>query len=155
MEKRFMGEAIELAAAAVRRGDGGPFGALVVIGGEVVGRGWNRVLADCDPTAHAEVLAIRDATRRQETVHLRGATLYTSCEPCPMCLSAAYWAHIERICYAATASDAAALGFDDRFILEQLRLPPGERRVRMQPMLRERALAVFRQWRESARGRLY
>jgi tRNA(Arg) A34 adenosine deaminase TadA len=155
MKKQYMDEAIWLAAGGVERGEGGPFGAVVVKAGKIVGRGWNRVIADCDPTAHAEVLAIRDATRRLGEVHLSGATLYASCEPCPMCLSAAYWAHIDRVCYAATAADAAALGFNDSFILQQLRLPQRQRRIRMKPLMREEALAVFRQWQESDQGQIY
>ncbi len=155
MKKQYMGEAIDLAAGGVERGEGGPFGAVVVKAGKIVGRGCNRVIVDCDPTAHAEMLAIREATRRLGEVHLVGATLYTSCEPCPMCLSAAYWAHIDRVCYAATAVDAAALGFDDRFILQQLRLLPEQRRIPMEPLMREQALGVFRKWQESEQGRIY
>ena len=149
MKKQFMGEAIRLAAEGVARGDGGPFGALVVKGDEILGRGWNRVVADTDPTAHAEMIAIRQAAHRLGGVHLAGCVLYTSCEPCPMCLSAAYWAHIDRVCYGATASDAAELGFDDRVILQELKYAPTERRVVMEQLMRRAALAVFASWRQS------
>ncbi len=108
-------------------GDGGPFGALVVRDGEVVGEGTNRVTATHDPTAHAEVMALRDAGRRTASFELPGCLLVVSCQPCPMCLAAAYWARVAEVVYAATASDAAAAGFDDAFLHEQLRLPADRR----------------------------
>lgn len=145
-----MAEAIALAREGVGRGDGGPFGAVVVREGEILGRGWNRVIRDRDPTAHAEMVAIRDAARRLGRHHLDGCTLYVACEPCPMCLSAAYWAHIERVCYAANGADAAALGFDDRLILDELHLPAAARRIRMEQLMRSEALAAFEAWRGSA-----
>lgn len=144
-----MAEAIALAREGVGRGDGGPFGAVVVREGEILGRGWNRVIRDRDPTAHAELVAIRDAARRLGRHHLDGCTLYLACEPCPMCLGAAYWAHIERIYYAASGTDAAALGFDDRFIFEEMHSPPAARRIRMEQMMRAEALAAFEAWRLS------
>ena len=149
MKKLFMTEAIQLAEQAVRRGDGGPFGALVVCRGEVVGRGWNRVVSECDPTAHAEILAIREAARRLGRFHLDGCTLYTSSEPCPMCFSAAYWAHIESVIYAASARDAADLGFDDHFIYRELKRSAAKRKMASEQLMRDQALAVFRLWRES------
>ncbi|HEB97462.1 MAG TPA: nucleoside deaminase [Sedimenticola thiotaurini] len=155
MIKQWMREAIALAAEGAGRGDGGPFGALVVLGGEVIGRGWNRVLAEQDPTAHAEVIAIRQAARRLGSPHLQGAVLYSSCEPCPMCLCAAYWARLERICYGATAADAAAIGFDDGWLYRELARPRGERRMPMEQALRDEVLAVFRQWEASDRKLLY
>ncbi len=155
MKKQWMREAIALAREGSARGDGGPFGAVVVRDGEVIGRGWNRVLVDRDPTAHAEVIAIREAARALGAYHLSGAVLYTSCEPCPMCLGAAYWAHMEGICFGATAADAAAIGFDDRFIYQDLARPREARRIPMEPALREEVLALFREWRASGRGVLY
>lgn len=145
----FMREAIGLAETGVRRGDGGPFGAVVVRGGVVVGRGWNRVVADVDPTAHAEVNAVRDACRNLGTFQLDGCQLYTSCQPCPMCLAAAYWARVERIWYAATGRDAAAIGFDDHHIACQMAEPEERRLIGHGQLLRDEALAVFRLWRDS------
>ena len=148
MEKdsEFMAEAIALAAEGIGKGDGGPFGALIVHRGEIVGRGWNQVVSHTDPTAHAEMVAIRAAAARLGRFHLHGATLYTSCEPCPMCLAAAYWAHIDRIVYAADAADAAAIGFDDAFIYNELALPLPHRQLPLEQIGRAEALEVFRHW---------
>ncbi len=148
-KERLMQEAIRMAAEGVARGDGGPFGAVVVKDGEIVGRGWNRVVADNDPTAHAEMVAIRDAARRLGRWSLEGCQLYTSCEPCPMCLSAAYWAHIAHIYFAADEADAAAVGFDDCAIRRELALPCDIRRLPREQLLREAALKVFDAWVES------
>jgi len=153
--EEYMHEAIRLAAEGVARGDGGPFGALVVKDGEIVGRGWNRVVTDQDPTAHAEMVAIREATRRLGVWHLEGCELYTSCEPCPMCLSAAYWAHIGRIYYAASEADAAAIGFDDGAIREELARPSEARHLPRQQLLRQQALKVFAAWVQSPLKRPY
>jgi len=155
MKKQYMREAIALAGQGAERGDGGPFGALVVLHGEIIGRGWNRVLADTDPTAHAEMIALRQAARRLGDVHLTGATLYSSCEPCPMCLSAAYWAHVDHICYGATADDAAAIGFDDRFIYQDLVRPRQQRRIPMEPVSREQVLKLFDSWEKSGNKVIY
>lgn len=146
---KFMDQAIALAREGVARGDGGPFGAVVVKDGEVIGQGWNRVVHDNDPTAHAEVVAIRDAARRIHSFKLTGCQVYTSCEPCPMCLSAAYWARVERITYAASAADAAEFGFDDHFIQEELSLPAGERQLPMKQSKCDAALEVFSEWNHS------
>ncbi len=145
-EERFMTEAIRLATEGMRRGDGGPFGAVVVMNGEVIGRGCNEVIKLNDPTAHAEIQAIRDACRTVGDFDLAGAELYVNCEPCPMCLSAAYWAHLERIYYAADATDAARIGFDDLFIAEELKRPLSERRLPMVQLSREEALQAFAEW---------
>jgi tRNA(Arg) A34 adenosine deaminase TadA len=149
MREAFMREAIRLAAEGVRRGDGGPFGAVVVRAGEIVGRGWNRVVADNDPTAHAEINAIRDACRRLGDFRLTGCELYSACEPCPMCLAAAYWARLEQVWYGATAQDAAAIGFDDSHIQRQVKQPEERRLLSHGQLLRGEALVVFRLWRES------
>ena len=149
MREAFMREAIGLAKEGVSRGDGGPFGAVVVRSGEVVGRGWNRVVVDNDPTAHAEMVAIRDACRRLGVFHLRGCELYTACEPCPMCLAAVHWARLEQVWYAASTVDAAAVGFDDAHIHRQVRLPEEHRLLPHDRLLAEEALEVFRLWRDS------
>ena len=146
-----MREAIRLARLGVSRGDGGPFGAVVVQDGQIVGRGGNRVVADLDPTAHAEVNAIRDAARRLGHFHLTGCAIYTTCEPCPMCLSAAYWARVERIYFAADAADAAAAGFADLVIRDELGQAWDHGRLIAGQLLREAALGVFDEWRHSER----
>src|SRR6267154_6339700 len=123
MKPRFMREAIGLSFKMMRRGAGGPFGAVVVKGNKVVGRGCNKVTSTNDPTAHAEIVAIRDACRRLKTFQLDDCDLYTSCEPCPMCLSALYWARIRRVYYANTRQDAAKIAFDDDFIYREVGRP--------------------------------
>jgi guanine deaminase len=142
----FMREAIRLSEDGVRSNRGGPFGCVVVSGGRVVGRGNNQVTSTCDPTAHAEVVAIRDACRALKTFQLPDCTLYASCEPCPMCLSAIYWARIPTVFYGNTRQDAAVIGFDDDFIYAQIPLPPGERRVSMKPILAGEARGAFTEW---------
>ena len=149
-EKRYMREAISLAQQGVEAGDGGPFGAVVVCDGVVVGRGWNRVVGGNDPTAHAEVEAIRDACRRLGSFSLDGCRLYVSCQPCPMCFSASYWARLDEVVYAADEGDAAAIGFDDAAIAVELGLAPGQRRLASRQLLREEALPVFALWRDKA-----
>jgi tRNA(Arg) A34 adenosine deaminase TadA len=144
-----MRRAIELSRENVRRG-GGPFGAVIVRAGEVVGEGFNRVTATNDPTAHAEVVAIRNACERLGTFSLHGCEIYTSCEPCPMCLSAIYWARLDRIWFANTKVDAAAIEFDDHFIYDELAKPVENRAIPMKPMLRDEALAAFRDWQANA-----
>lgn len=147
--EEFIREAARLALENVEARDGGPFGAVIVRDGKIVGRGVNTVTRDNDPTAHAEVNAIREACRRLGTFHLEGCELYTSCEPCPMCLSAIYWARIDRVYYGCTADDAAAIGFADAFIYRELLLPRGERDLELVPMDREGCLAAFRAWEAS------
>lgn len=143
--KHFIGEAIELAHLSVTKG-GGPFGAIVVRDGNIIGRGHNHVPLRNDPTAHAEVEAIRDACAREKNFHLDGCELYTSCMPCPMCLGAAYWAHISHIYYAASAEDAATAGFSDEFIAQELTLPMNERAIPVSQLERDRAIKVFNTW---------
>ena len=142
----FMREAIQLAEEGMHGGRGGPFGCVIVRGGEIIGRGNNRVTSLNDPTAHAEITAIRDACTRLGTFQLSDCELYTSCEPCPMCLAAIYWARIPVVYYANTRADAAAIGFDDDFIYQQIPLPPEKRGLAMKSLLREEALAGFRAW---------
>lgn len=141
-----MREAIRLSEEAVRSGRGGPFGCVVVRAGRVVGRGSNQVTSTCDPTAHAEIVAIREACRALGTFQLADCALYASCEPCPMCLSAAYWARIPFLRYGNTRRDAAAAGFDDDFIYSEIPLPPGQRKIAMEPMLREEAQPALKLW---------
>ena len=145
-DEKFMREALHLAETGMRSGRGGPFGCVVVRQGEVVGRGHNRVTSTNDPTAHAEVVAIRDACASLETFQLDDCELYTSCEPCPMCLAAIYWARIPKNFYGNTRADAAAIGFDDDFIYQQVPLAPEKRAIAMKPFLRDETLAAFREW---------
>lgn len=147
--------AIELSNRGMDEGKGGPFGAVVVKDGKVVGKGHNQVLNDNDPTAHAEVVAIRDACRNLETFQLTGCELYTSCEPCPMCLGAIYWARPDKVYYANTRDDAAAIGFDDAFIYDEIPLPLHERKIEMIPLGREEAQIAFKRWAEKNDKVLY
>ncbi|HYD30117.1 MAG TPA: nucleoside deaminase [Azospirillaceae bacterium] len=142
----FLRRAIELSRIHMRDGAGGPFGAVVAKVGAIVGEGWNQVTSTNDPTAHAEVMAIRDACRRLGTYRLEGAVLYTSCEPCPMCLAAAYWARVERIFYANTRADAAGIGFDDDFLYREIALPVEARTLPTVRLLGDEARAVFEEW---------
>jgi guanine deaminase len=143
---QFMRRAIELAQKGIDANDGGPFGCVIVKNGEVVGEGWNCVTSTNDPTAHAEVVAIRDACAKLESFQLDGCTIYTSCEPCPMCLGAIYWARPSRIFYACNKTDAAKVGFDDDFIYAEIERPIGERQIKTENLLREEGLRVFENW---------
>ena len=146
-DKQFMREAIRLANESVNRG-GGPFGAVIVKDGKVIAGSSNSVTIDNDPTAHAEVNTIREACRRLGTFDLSGCTIYTSCEPCPMCLGAIYWARINRIFYGNNRKDARDIQFADDFIYEELERPLGNRTVPIIPLLRDEALVTFRLWSE-------
>jgi guanine deaminase len=145
MNEHFMRETIRIAIESVRSG-GGPFGSVIVRDETIVGRGSNQVTSRNDPTAHAEILAIRDACERLKTFRLSDCILYASCEPCPMCLGAIYWARIKRVFIASTRSDAAEAGFDDDFIYREMALPPEGRAVTMEQMMREQALPAFKAW---------
>jgi len=146
----FMREAIHEAAAGMRAGRGGPFGCVVVRRGEIVARGSNRVTSTNDPTAHAEITAIREACRVLNTFQLADCELYTTCEPCPMCLAAVYWARIPTLYYGNTRADAASIGFDDDFIYQQIPLAPEKRTLRMKTLLREEAQGAFQEWQAKA-----
>jgi guanine deaminase len=148
MSPDFMRRAIALALENVRSGNGGPFGALIVKDRHILAEGTNRVTSANDPTAHAEVVAIREACRLLGNFQLSGCDLYTTCEPCPMCLGAIYWARPARVFYAGTAADAAAAGFDDAFIYDELKHPPAARRVPMTQLLREESLPIFSAWKQ-------
>ncbi|MDR2122884.1 MAG: nucleoside deaminase [Flavobacteriaceae bacterium] len=145
MDDKFMLEAIKMAEDSVKKG-GGPFGAVIVREGKIVAQASNCVTLYNDPTAHAEVSAIRKACEALNTFDLSGCEIYTSCEPCPMCLSAIYWARLDKIYYGNTKEDAKNIGFDDSFIYEQIALKPKQRTIPAIPLLREQALKVFRMW---------
>ncbi len=147
-DRRFMNMAIELSERNIAEG-GGPFGAVIVKDGEVLASAANRVVPNNDPTAHAEVNAIREACAKLQTFSLKGSTIYASCEPCPMCLSAIYWAGIDRICYANTKADAAAIDFDDSFIYDQFALPMNRRSIVCKQFMRDEAQNAFRMWRDN------
>ena len=141
-----MARAIQLSIDSVYSGRGGPFGAVVVRDSKIIAEGVNRVTSTNDPTAHAEVLAIRQACANLGIFHLENCELYTSCEPCPMCLGAIYWAHLSRIYFANTAEDAAKIGFDDAFLYNELKKPHLHRRIPTVQIMRDEALAGFRAW---------
>jgi guanine deaminase len=155
MGNAFMARAIQLSLENVRSGRGGPFGTVVVKEGNVVAEGVNQVTATNDPTAHAEVLAIRQACQKLRCFELGGCDLYTSCEPCPMCLGAIYWARIDKVYFGNLAKDAAKLGFDDSAIYRELTQPYSQREIPMIQMMREEALAAFRAWEENPGKILY
>ncbi|MFA7717339.1 MAG: nucleoside deaminase [Candidatus Absconditabacterales bacterium] len=142
----FMQEAIALSALNIKEKNGGPFGAVIVKDGQIVGRGYNHVVANTDPTAHGEVMAIRDACKNLGNLELQGCELYTSCEPCPMCLGAIYRARIEKIYYANTEKDAHDIGFDDEIFYDEFSKPLDQRKVPIEQIGHEEARAVFDQW---------
>lgn len=148
-KEELMQRAITLSVENVKQG-GGPFGAVIARDGEVIATGVNRVTANCDPTAHAEVSAIRAAAQVLGTFNLSGCEIYTSCEPCPMCLGAIYWARLDKIYYANNQHDAQAIGFDDSFIYRELELPVGQRRLPVEALMRNEALRAFQLWSEKA-----
>jgi len=149
MSELFMRRAIALALENIRAG-GGPFAAVIVKDGRIIAEGANRVTSTNDPTAHAEVVAIREACRFLADFQLSGCDLYTTCEPCPMCLGAIYWARPAHIFYAATAADAAAAGFDDAFIYDEMKIPPAERSIPTAQLLRGDSLVIFSSWKQLA-----
>jgi tRNA(Arg) A34 adenosine deaminase TadA len=150
MQNAFMSQAIELSIENVRSGRGGPFAAVVVKDGRIIAQGTNLVTSTNDPTAHAEIVAIREASRALGNFQLSGCEMYATCEPCPMCLGAIYWARPAKVYFASTGKDAAAHGFDDAFIFEELQRPLDGRRIPMVQLMREEALAAFRAWDEKA-----
>ena len=150
----FMQQAIDLSIESVANG-GGPFGAVIVRNGEIIATGTNRVTESCDATAHGEVSAIRAACAKLGEFKLSGCTIYSSCEPCPMCLSALYWAGVERIFYGNTKQDAKAINFDDSFIYDQIALDYSERSIPCINIMRQQALAGFKAWQEKEDKVLY
>jgi len=145
-----MQQAVQLALEGVRAGEGGPFAALIVRDGKVLATGCNQVTSRNDPTAHAEIVAIRTACAAQQSFSLAGCELYTTCEPCPMCLAAAYWARVDRIVFACERADAARAGFDDAAIYEEFEKPLAERKLPMVQLGRDEALSVFQAWLDKA-----
>jgi tRNA(Arg) A34 adenosine deaminase TadA len=154
-DRDFLRMAITLARQGMNNNEGGPFGALVVKNGQIIGQGNNRVTSSNDPTAHAEVVAIRDACQNLGHFQLDDCVLYTSCEPCPMCLGAIYWARPDRIVFAASREDAADAGFDDNFIYEEIKLSPAERSISASQDLAGEANRVFEEWKEKMDRREY
>jgi len=148
MDQPFMARAIQLSIENVHSDRGGPFGAVIVKDGSIIAEGTNQVTSTHDPTAHAEVIAIREACRKLSVFQLPGCEIYTSCEPCPMCLGAIYWAHLSRIYFATHATDASTVGFDDLLIYREITQPYSTRRIPMIQIMREEALAAFRAWEE-------
>ncbi len=150
MENAFMARAIQLSLDNVASGQGGPFGAVIVSGGQIIAEGVNRVTATNDPTAHAEVVAIRNACVKVGGFELTDCEIYTSCEPCPMCLGAIYWARLARIYFGNVAADAAKIGFDDSFIYHEFGRPFPLRAIPMMQMMRDEALSAFRKWEQTS-----
>jgi tRNA(Arg) A34 adenosine deaminase TadA len=146
----FMREAIRLSIENMRAGNGGPFGAVVVKDGKIIAQGFNQVTSSNDPTAHAEVVAIREACKVLNSFQLDDCEIYTSCEPCPMCLGAIYWARPSKMYYANTKKDAANIGFDDQFIYEELDLPLDKRQLSAEQLLQDEAIVAFKEWEEKA-----
>jgi tRNA(Arg) A34 adenosine deaminase TadA len=147
-QKEFMREAIRLSLKNVKNGNGGPFGAVIVMNGKIIAEGYNQVTSQNDPTAHAEIVAIRRACDTLDTFHLTGAEIYCSCEPCPMCLAAIHWARIEKIYYANIQEDARRIGFDDHAIYEELTKNRRERKIPIAQILPKEGKAAFRAWEE-------
>lgn len=148
-EQKFMRKAIALSVENIKK-DGGPFGAVIVKNNKIIATGTNRVTAHNDPTAHAEVIAIRKACKKMGTFDLSGCVIYSSCEPCPMCLSAIYWSHIGELYYGNTKADAKSIDFDDSFIYDEIALTPANRKLRSTQMLAEEAIAAFQNWANAA-----
>lgn len=146
LDKKFMQRAIELAQRGIDANDGGPFGCVVVKDGEIIAEGNNRVTSSNDPTAHAEVVAIRNACEKLGTFQLEDCVIYTSCEPCPMCLGAIYWARPKAVFYGCTREDAAGIGFDDQFIYDELEKPFDNRKIKLINLSRDKAKIVFDNW---------
>ncbi|MBI3442059.1 MAG: nucleoside deaminase [Proteobacteria bacterium] len=154
-QQEFMRRAIALSRQKMAANCGGPFGAVIVRQDKVIAEGWNRVTSSADPTAHAEVVAIRAACKTLGDYRLNGCDIYTSCEPCPMCLAAIYWARLEHIYYANTRADAAAIGFDDAFFYQQINLPEEKRTIPTKRILPDEASAVFSEWLKKADRQQY
>ena len=155
IESKFLKRAIELARQGMKDGKGGPFGCVIVKDGEIIGEGYNNVLATSDPTAHAEVVAIRNACKFLNSFQLTDCDVYASCEPCPMCLGAIYWARPRRVIYANTKQDAADIAFDDNFIYKEIQRTPGDRRIPFIHHPDNEAMKVFNEWKNMGNKQLY
>lgn len=147
--KELMRKAIELSIENIKNG-GGPFGSVIAKEGEIIATGVNRVTSDCDPTAHAEINAIRNAAKKLGTFNLSGYEIYASCEPCPMCLGAIYWSHLDKLYYGNTQQDAASIGFDDEFIYKEIELKPDKRHLPSEHLLNNEAIKAFDEWKQEA-----
>ncbi|OBX26808.1 tRNA(Arg) A34 adenosine deaminase TadA [Gelidibacter algens] len=145
-ENKFMLEAVNAALKGMQNNEGGPFGCVIVKDGKIVGRGNNKVTSNNDPTAHAEVMAIRDACKNLNSFQLEGCTIYTSCEPCPMCFGAIYWARPDKVYYGCSQKDAADIDFDDEFIYKEIELPYEKRSIPFEQVARDIALEPFQKW---------
>jgi tRNA(Arg) A34 adenosine deaminase TadA len=154
-DKKFMKLAIKLSFKGVLSGKGGPFGAVIVKNGKVIAQDHNRVTSTNDPTAHAEIVAIRKACKKLKTFNLAECELYTSCEPCPMCLGAIYWSHFKKVYFANTKKDAADIGFDDLFIYQEIERPIKQRRTIFKQIMRKEALAAFQLWKNKLDQKRY
>ncbi|MBY5949423.1 nucleoside deaminase [Algoriphagus marincola] len=154
-QKEFMRKAIALAKEGMEAEKGGPFGCVIVKDGKIIGQGSNMVLTSNDPTAHAEVVAIRDACKKLNHFQLEGCEVYTSCEPCPMCLGAIFWARPSKVFYACTKDDAADAGFDDDFIYEEIKVDPADRKIPMLNGMREESQKVFELWKKKEDKKVY
>jgi guanine deaminase len=154
-DKRFLKRAIELSRKGMQEGQGGPFGCVIVKNGEIIGEGCNEVLKQNDPTAHAEIVAIRNACKNLNSFQLTGCDIYASCEPCPMCLGAIYWARPGKVIFANTKKDAAAIGFDDHFIYDEMEKLPQDRAIPLIHLPDDDALAVFIEWKNNEERQEY
>ncbi|MDE0561481.1 nucleoside deaminase [Algoriphagus sp. NF] len=154
-QKEFMRKAIALAKEGMEAEKGGPFGCVIVKDGKIIGQGSNMVLTSNDPTAHAEVVAIRDACKKLQHFQLEGCEVYTSCEPCPMCLGAIFWARPSKVFYACTKDDAADAGFDDDFIYQEIKVNPADRKIPMLNGMREESQKVFELWKKKEDKKVY
>mgnify|MGYP003625475538 FL=1 len=146
IKEKFMQEAVNAALKGMQNNEGGPFGCVIVKDGKIIGRGNNKVTSTNDPTAHAEVIAIRDACKNLDSFQLEGCDVYTSCEPCPMCLGAIYWARPDKVYFGSNQADAANIGFDDAFIYKEIPLPYKERSIPFEQLLPEMAITPFQEW---------
>jgi tRNA(Arg) A34 adenosine deaminase TadA len=146
IKEHYMKEAVNAALEGIRKNEGGPFGCVIVKDGKIVGRGYNKVTSTNDPTAHGEVMAIRDACKNLNSFQLDGCELYTSCEPCPMCLGAIYWARLDKVYYGCSQADAAHIGFDDQFIYDEIPLPYNERKIPFIQLAQDIAMEPFHEW---------
>jgi len=155
MNNSFLQRAIELAKEHSFTGDKGPFGAVVVLDNKIIGEGWNQVVASKDPSAHAEVVAIRNACKNINSHELQNAEIYTSCEPCPMCLAAIYWARIEKVFYACDRHDAAEIGFDDNVIYDEFILPEENKKIKLVQAMRNEGLKIFENWKSNPKKIMY
>jgi tRNA(Arg) A34 adenosine deaminase TadA len=154
-EEKFMNEAVLLSEKGINQNDGGPFGCVIVKDNKIIGRGNNKVTSTNDPTAHAEIIAIREACKTLETFQLEGCEIYTSCEPCPMCLGAIYWARPDVVYFANTRNDAAEIGFDDSMIYDEMNAKMGERKIPLINLKSENAKKVFNKWNEKKDKMIY